>query len=80
MDDASIVSRISELVEDEHRLSEHVVSGGATAEDRERHAALEVELDRCWDLLRQRRARREAHQDVDDATVRSADVVEHYEQ
>jgi hypothetical protein len=39
-----------------------------------------VQLDQCWDLLRQRRARRAAGQDPDAAAVRPADVVEHYQQ
>ena len=50
------------------------------ASDRERLNAVEVELDRCWDLLRQRRALRAAGGDPDDASVRDADVVERYRQ
>jgi len=79
MDDA-IAKRIGELVEDEHQLREHHVAGRASDEDRARLDALEVELDQCWDLLRQRRARIEAHQDVDQAAVRPADTVEGYQQ
>jgi hypothetical protein len=78
--DDEIAKRISELVEDEHRLREQHVSGDTSEEERAQLAALEVELDQCWDLLRQRRARREAHQDEDQTGVRPAKVVEGYQQ
>ena len=42
--------------------------------------AIEVSLDQCWDLLRQRRARRDAHLNPDEAQVRPAEIVEHYQQ
>jgi len=48
--------------------------------DRQRMQELNISLDQCWDLLRQRRALRDAGRDPDDATIRGADVVEHYEQ
>jgi hypothetical protein len=48
--------------------------------DRERLRAVQVELDRCWDLLRQRRGREEFGLDPDDASPRGADTVERYEQ
>ncbi len=73
MDDTQIHLHIEELVAEEHRLLEE---GGE-------HARLEqvtVELDRYWDLLRQRRARREAGQDPDSAHIRPADTVERYQQ
>jgi hypothetical protein len=80
MDD-QMVDRINELVEEEHALHRHATAGNPLSdEDRQRLADLEVQLDQCWDLLRQRRARRDAGQDPDDATVRSANVVEHYQQ
>ena len=78
--DERIAARISELVDDEHRLREHDTTGGASDEDRRRLAAIEVELDQCWDLLRQRRARHHAHQPDDDTAVRPAPVVEGYQQ
>ena len=53
---------------------------GLSDADRERLSGIEVQLDQCWDLLRQRRARRNAGQDPDEAQVRAADVVEHYQQ
>ena len=52
----------------------------ASADDHERIARLEVELDQCWDLLRQRRARREFGLDPDGASARAADTVEKYKQ
>ena len=78
-DDAQIASKIEELVAEEHRLG----SAGPEAAEAERKTRLEevrVELDRCWDLLRQRRAREEFGQDPDEVTLRPADVVENYEQ
>jgi len=52
----------------------------ALERDRERLRAVEVELDGCWDLLRQRRSREEFGLDPDDASARGPDTVEHYEQ
>jgi hypothetical protein len=72
MDDKQLSARIGELIDEEHRLER----GGQP--DPDRLKALEVELDRCWDLLRQRRARRAAGENPDDAQVRSGDVVEKY--
>jgi hypothetical protein len=65
-------------MEQEHalRARESATQQGEPAE----LAAIEVELDRCWDLLRQRRARREFGQDVEEAHLRSEGVVEHYQQ
>ena len=80
MDDAQIVQRIEELVSEEHRL-ESVHPGHQLSQDEvERQRQLEVALDQCWDLLRQRRARREAGLDPDEASARSEQVVEHYQQ
>jgi hypothetical protein len=80
MDD-QMVQTINELVEEEHRLHGQAREGHPlTDEDRQRLRDLEVQLDQCWDLLRQRRARRAAGQDPDEAAVRPADVVEHYQQ
>jgi hypothetical protein len=52
--------------------------GGLTDADHEQLTKINVELDQCWDLLRQRRALRDAGQDPDHAEVRSANVVERY--
>lgn len=79
--DESIATRINRLVEEEHELQSHAADGqGSADEDRDRLRDLEVELDQCWDLLRQRRARRSAGQDPDETAVRPADVVEGYQQ
>jgi hypothetical protein len=84
MSDESIAARIERLVTEEHELRGREQADSpdadALAEDRERLRAVEVELDRCWDLLRQRRAKEEFGQDPDDASARSADTVERYEQ
>ena len=84
MSDESLVSRIEVLVSEEHDLRSREqtdsADAGALADERERLRAVEVELDRCWDLLRQRRALRDAGANPDQATVRDADTVERYQQ
>jgi Protein of unknown function (DUF2630) len=80
VNDAEIVSRIDELVAEEHHLEREHSAGGLADGDRARLKDIEVQLDQCWDLLRQRRARRDAGQDPGNAEVRAADVVEHYQQ
>ena len=76
-----MIGRIDALVEEEHRLhSRHAQGEPLTDNDRQRLSEVEVQLDQCWDLLRQRRARRDAGQDPEDVAVRSSDVVEHYQQ
>jgi Protein of unknown function (DUF2630) len=82
MTDESIAARIERLVQEEHALqsSEQQDNTDPSALEREagRLREVEVELDRCWDLLRQRRALREAGGDPADATARDAETVEHY--
>ncbi len=73
MDDKEIAKRISSLIEEEHKLER-----AGEAPDHERLRAIEVELDTCWDLLRQRRARRSAGENPDDAAARPGNVVEGY--
>ena len=81
MDDRHVFDRINALVEEEHHLFTAHGSGRAMSdEERERMEHLKVTLDQCWDLLRQRRARRHAGQDPDQAQVRPASVVERYQQ
>ena len=84
MSDESIAARIERLVAEEHDLradeQKDSPDPDALEADRERLRAVEVELDRCWDLLRQRRARSEFGLDPDDASARGADTVENYEQ
>jgi hypothetical protein len=78
-DDNSLLSRIDELVAEEHELRTKHAAGEVTdADEKDRLRKLEVELDQCWDLLRQRRARREAGQDPDTAQVRPEGTVEGY--
>jgi hypothetical protein len=72
--DRDILQHIRGLVDEEHALR----SSGHPDSDRLRH--LEEQLDQYWDLLRQRRARREFDQDPADASVRSESTVEHYQQ
>lgn len=76
--DHDTFSRIRELVAQEHRLREAMQHDSDPAEDRQRLHEVEVELDRCWDLLRQRRALRDIGGDPSAATVRPADEVEGY--
>ena len=82
MSDESITARIESLVAEEHQLRQREQADSADVEsldaDRDRLRAVEVELDRCWDLLRQRRAREEFGQDPEQAQARDADTVERY--
>jgi len=78
MDDQEVLKRINKLASDEHELFERESHGEATDADRERLRRLEVTLDQCWDLLRQRRARRAAGLEPDRARVRDAKIVEGY--
>jgi Protein of unknown function (DUF2630) len=84
MSDETIAARIERLVaqeQDLHRREETDNSDpDALESDRERLREIQVELDRCWDLLRQRRALRDAGTDPDRATARDADTVERYQQ
>ena len=84
MSDESVAGRIERLVSEEHALRSKEQADSydedALEADRERLSAVEVELDRCWDLLRQRRALREAGADPDEAAVRDAGIVEGYQQ
>jgi hypothetical protein len=78
-DDKPIQHRIEELVSQEHELRAKLAAGEITeAEEQERLRQLETELDQTWDLLRQRRAKREYGDDPDTARTRSADTVEGY--
>ena len=79
MDDATVLNRINELVDEEHRLRSGVQDGTVTTD--EEHARLrtvEEALDQCWDLLRRRRAARDAGGDPDSAQPQSVDQVERY--
>ena len=75
MDETDILSRIHSLVDEEHRLRE---AGKHTDEQRARMGKLETDLDQCWDLLRQRRAKRQYDENPDEAEARPESTVEHY--
>jgi Protein of unknown function (DUF2630) len=75
VDEKELFSRIHELVDEEHQLrerSEH------SEQDRRRLGELEAHLDQCWDLLRQRRAKRQYGEDPDEAQTRPESQVESY--
>ncbi|MGH8611714.1 MAG: DUF2630 family protein [Gammaproteobacteria bacterium] len=74
--DHEVLDHIQRLSNEEHRLYEQ---GSLADVDRQRLREIQVELDQCWDLLRQRRARREMGQDPNAPHVRSAEVVENYQ-
>jgi len=80
MADERIHSRIEELVAEEHDLYTRAGEDGLSEDEHRRLESIKVGLDQCWDLLRQRRALREAGGDPGAAQVRDPDVVEHYEQ
>jgi hypothetical protein len=77
MSDESILGKISNLVHEEQSL---YGQEELTGPDQLRLETIKVELDQCWDLLRQRDARREFGQDPDAAEVRPVSVVERYKQ
>jgi uncharacterized protein DUF2630 len=79
MDDQEILGRIDDLIQTEHALRARLAAGQLTSE--EEQAALksaEDALDQCWDLLRQRRAKREFGGDASQAAPRPASEVEEY--
>lgn len=77
MNDQELHQHIETLVAEEHRLLD---AAAGSPDDRKRLGEINVQLDRLWDLLRQRRAREEFQQNPADTAERSADVVEHYQQ
>ena len=79
MDDAQILHQITELVDEEHRLHTRRAKGEiSSAEEDARLKTLEESLDQCWDLLRRRRAAREAGVNPDEVGAQSIDQVEGY--
>ncbi len=78
MNDHDIHQHIDALVQEEHALFER--DAAMTPDERRRLGDINVQLDRLWDLLRQRRAREEFGQNPETAVERSADVVERYQQ
>ena len=77
MDETDILSRIHSLVDEEHKLRE---GNDHSDDEKARLNKIDADLDQCWDLLRQRRAKRQYGENPDDAHVRSAQTVEHYQQ
>jgi hypothetical protein len=81
VDDATILQNVHALVEEEHQLRTRLEAGEiGKDEEHARLGQLEEQLDQCWDLLRQRRARRIADQDPDQAAARPVSEVEGYQQ
>jgi hypothetical protein len=80
MSDADVSNMIESLVREEHELWEREAAGDASDADRRRLQEIKVQLDQYWDLLRQRRARREFGLDDEAAQPRRPDIVENYEQ
>jgi Protein of unknown function (DUF2630) len=80
MDDTQLHQRINDLVAEEHRLERAHVGQGLSDAEKARMQDLGVQLDRYWDLLRQRDARRNAGYDPDTAQERTGDTVEGYQQ
>jgi hypothetical protein len=78
VNDDAILDRIATLIDREHALRQQRAEGLDAQTEREELRAAEVELDQCWDLLRQRRAQRDFDRDPDEATPRSAATVEGY--
>ena len=78
MDDSSIQDRIERLVAEEQRLLSEGGGAGPSEDRHERLREVKVQLDQCWDLLRQRRAREEFGEDPDEAQARDVRTVEDY--
>jgi len=78
MNDENVLDRINALAREEHELLQKESGSDVTDDERRRMKQIEVTLDQCWDLLRQRRARRAAGMDPDEAEVRDAKTVEGY--
>ena len=78
MDDKDVMGHIGELIAEEKKLRSHAAGQGLDEAGRERLRELEVQLDQCWDLLRQRRARREFGEDPELAEPRAERTVEGY--
>ena len=74
MDDTQVLHNIDSLVKEEHELMNQAENGGLSEEQHARMKEIEVSLDRCWDLLRQRRARREFGLNPEEAKERPASI------
>jgi len=80
MEDQDLREWIQKLVHEEHELFRQEAQGDTSDSQRKRRRDLEEYLDQCWDLLRQRRAKRTAGLDPEAASVRDVEMVEHYDQ
>lgn len=80
MKDQGVLNQIAALVDEEHRLLQERASGAIADEGHRRLSEVEVELDQCWDYLRQRRAARTAGLPPEGARVRDPQTVERYQQ
>ena len=81
MNDQDVIKQIGSLVDEEHALERDLGQDDANPDAANaRLREIEVALDQCWDLLRQRRARRNAGEDPDGAAVRDERIVENYQQ
>ena len=80
MTEKDIIGNIDRLIAEEHELREKATGSGLEDADRARVRQIEEQLDQCWDLLRQRRARREFGENENDAEARPVNEVEHYQQ
>jgi hypothetical protein len=79
MEDTDILQHIERLVGEEDALYAHTADGHRMdGEQQRRLREVQVHLDQCWDLLRQRQARREFGEDPDEAALRSPGTVEGY--
>jgi hypothetical protein len=78
--EGQIIGRIDDLIAEEHELRRNSVGQGLSPDGRNRLQEIEQQLDQCWDLLRQRRARTEFHQNPDEAEARPIPEVESYQQ
>ena len=78
MEDQDVLTQINALAHEEHDLYERASEDGLSDEEHRRLKSIEVQLDQCWDLLHQRRARRNAGLDPDEANVRDPSTVEGY--
>jgi len=79
VDEHQILSQITTLVDREHQLRRQLAAGELDSRaEHDQLTALEGALDQCWDLLRQRRAKREFGQNADTAAARDVDQVENY--
>ena len=79
MSDADVQNHIEELVAEEQRLLQGHGEDGLSDQEHARLAEIKVELDRYWDLLRQRRAHEEFGLDPENTSMRDAGTVEGYE-